>query len=181
MVIKNKTQFTKECMEGAMRASNFDNNRYKLFKLIYNVFGLIFGMMSVRYLVFWLSGKENPDIFMIVFYGILSAVFLFIGMYMMDRNNRNNFNGIYSKMIGITFSYEIDADTVVVNDDEDTESFGWDEFEKWRQDADNFYLFVSCCNCLVISKKGFTEGTETDLKELLRAVFGLRAQQQNEK
>ena len=37
MTIKNETAFTKECMEGAMRASNFDNSRYKTFKLIYNI------------------------------------------------------------------------------------------------------------------------------------------------
>ena len=51
MTIKNETAFTKECMEGAMRASNFDNSRYKTFKLIYNMFGLIFGMMMIRELV----------------------------------------------------------------------------------------------------------------------------------
>ena len=27
MTIKNETAFTKECMEGAMRASNFDNSK----------------------------------------------------------------------------------------------------------------------------------------------------------
>ena len=35
MTIKNETAFTKECMEGAMRASNFDNSRYKTFKDVY--------------------------------------------------------------------------------------------------------------------------------------------------
>ena len=51
MTIKNETAFTKECMEGAMRASNFDNSRYKTFKLIYNMFGLIFGMMMILSLI----------------------------------------------------------------------------------------------------------------------------------
>ena len=52
MTIKNETAFTKECMEGAMRASNFDNSRYKTFKLIYNMFGLIFGMMMISCLLY---------------------------------------------------------------------------------------------------------------------------------
>ena len=38
MTIKNETAFTKECMEGAMRASKIDKSRYKTFKLIYNMF-----------------------------------------------------------------------------------------------------------------------------------------------
>ncbi|MGN0318446.1 MAG: YcxB family protein [Lachnospira sp.] len=182
MVIKNKTQFTKECMEGAMRASNFDNNKYKLFKLIYNMFGLIFGMMLVRYLVFWLTGQEEADIFMMVFYGIVSGVFLYIGMVGLDRNNRKNYHNIYGKMIGVTFSYEIDSETITVTDEEDdADSFIWDDFIKWNQDQDNFYLFVSNDNCLVISKKGFTEGTEADFRELVKAIFGIRAQETEQK
>ena len=59
MTIKNETAFTKECMEGAMRASNFDNSRYKTFKLIYNMFGLIFGMMMIRELVLKMTGNEQ--------------------------------------------------------------------------------------------------------------------------
>ena len=57
MTIKNETAFTKECMEGAMRASNFDNSRYKTFKLAYNLFGLIFGMMMIREIVLKMTGN----------------------------------------------------------------------------------------------------------------------------
>ena len=42
MTIKNETAFTKECMEGAMRACEAGNSRYKTFKLIYKLFGIIF-------------------------------------------------------------------------------------------------------------------------------------------
>ena len=80
MTIKNETAFTKECMEGAMRASNFDNSRYKTFKLIYNMFGLIFGMMMIRELVLKMTGNEQADTFMIVLFGLVAVVFLYIGM-----------------------------------------------------------------------------------------------------
>ena len=52
MVIKNKTLFQKEYVEAAMHAANFDDNKYKFFKIVYNMFGLLFGMGCVRYLVF---------------------------------------------------------------------------------------------------------------------------------
>ena len=48
MVIKNKTLFQKEYVEAAMRAGNFDDNKYKFFKIVYNMFGLLFGMGLVR-------------------------------------------------------------------------------------------------------------------------------------
>ena len=42
--MKNRTLFKQEYIDAAMRASNFDNNKYKIFKTIYNIFGLLFGM-----------------------------------------------------------------------------------------------------------------------------------------
>ena len=75
MTIKNETAFTKECMEGAIRASNFDNSRYKTFKLAYNLFGLIFGMMMIRELVLKMTGNEQADTFMIVLFGLVAVVF----------------------------------------------------------------------------------------------------------
>ena len=43
--MKNRTLFKQEYIDAAMRASNFDNNKYKIFKMIYNIFGLLFGMV----------------------------------------------------------------------------------------------------------------------------------------
>ena len=97
MTIKNETAFTKECMEGAMRASNFDNSRYKTFKLIYNMFGLIFGMMMIRELVLKMTGNEQADTFMIVLFGLVAVVFLYIGMIGMDKSNKKKFHNIYGK------------------------------------------------------------------------------------
>ena len=33
--MKNRTLFKQEYIDAAMRASNFDNNKYKIFKMIY--------------------------------------------------------------------------------------------------------------------------------------------------
>lgn len=180
MVIKNKTLFQKEYVEAAMRAANFDNSKYKFFKLVYNLFGLLFGMGCVRYLVFQVMGSEDADWFMIIFYGLAAAIFLYIGMIGMDKSNRRRYYNTYSRMVGITFSYEIDADNIIVTDEEnDSDTFKWDEVIKWCEDADNIYLFVAAHNCLVINKDSFTEGTAKDLKELATAIMTLRDDDDN--
>ena len=61
MVIKNQTKMKKEHIQAVMRAANFDNDRYKKFKLMYNFFGLLFGMMFVRYLIFEMLGSSERD------------------------------------------------------------------------------------------------------------------------
>ena len=181
MTIKNETAFTKECMEGAMRASNFDNSRYKTFKLIYNMFGLIFGMMMIRELVLKMTGNEQADTFMIVLFGLVAVVFLYIGMIGMDKSNKKKFHNIYGKMVGIKFSYEIDAENIIITDEEnDSDTFSWDDVVKWNQDTDNIYLFVGDDNCLVVSKKGFTAGSADDLRQLADAVIGMRNEAGNE-
>jgi len=181
MTIKNETAFTKECMEGAMRASNFDNSRYKTFKLIYNMFGLIFGMMMIRELVLKMTGNEQADTFMIVLFGLVAVVFLYIGMIGMDKSNKKKFHNIYGKMVGIKFTYEIDAENIIITDEEnDSDTFSWNEVVKWNQDPDNIYLFVGDDNCLVVSKKGFTQGSADDLRQLADAVIGMRNEAGNE-
>lgn len=181
MTIKNETAFTKECMEGAMRASNFDNSRYKTFKLAYNLFGLIFGMMMIREIVLKMTGNEQADKFMIVLFGLVAVVFLYIGMIGMDKSNKKKFHNIYGKMVGIKFSYEIDAENIIITDEEnDSDTFSWDDVVKWNQDTDNIYLFVGDDNCLVVSKKGFTAGSADDLRQLADAVIGMRNKAGNE-
>ncbi len=181
MTIKNETAFTKECMEGAMRASNFDNSRYKTFKLAYNLFGLIFGMMMIREIVLKMTGNEQADKFMIVLFGLVAVVFLYIGMIEMDKSNKKKFHNIYGKMVGIKFSYEIDAENIIITDEEnDSDTFSWDDVVKWNQDTDNIYLFVGDDNCLVVSKKGFTAGSADDLRQLADAVIGMRNEAGNE-
>ena len=140
MTIKNETAFTKECMEGAMRACEAGNSRYKTFKLIYKLFGIIFAMMMVREFVMKLTGNVHADTFMILLFGVVAVVFLYIGVIGMDKSNR----------------------------------FSWNEVVKWNQDSDNMYLFVGDDNCLVVSKKGFTQESADDLRQLADAVIGMR-------
>ena len=168
--MKNRTLFKQEYIDAAMRASNFDNNKYKIFKMIYNIFGLLFGMGCIRYLIFQIMGSEEADWFMVIFYACAAAVFLYIGMIGMDRSSKRKYHNIYSRMVGITFTYDIDAEYIVVTDEEDDkDTFSWE----------NIYLFVSADDCLVINKEGFVEGTYKDLIELATAVMGLRDDEEN--
>lgn len=179
MVITNKTTMSEAAVKGAMRASNFDNNRYKTFKGIYNVFGLVFGIMLVHTLAGRILGEAGQDQLLVWLYGIATAVFLYLGMYGMDRNNYKRFQRMYGKMQGHTFSYEIDSEEIRVTDDEqDSDSILWKDILKWEQDADYFYLFAGETECLIIDKNGFGEGTQQDLKELAAAVMGLRKQEE---
>lgn len=143
-------------------------------------FGLLFGMGCIRYLIFQIMGSEEADWFMVIFYACAAAVFLYIGMIGMDRSNKRKYHNIYSRMVGITFTYDIDAEYIVVTDEEDDkDTFSWDDIIKWNQDTENIYLFVSADDCLVINKEGFVEGTYKDLTELATAVMGLRDDEEN--
>ena len=181
MTIKNETAFTKECMEGAMRACEAGNSRYKTFKLIYKLFGIIFAMMMVRELVMKLTGNVQADAFMILLFGVVAVVFLYIGIIGMDKSNRRKFHNIYGKMVGVKFLYEIDADIIITDEENDSDTFSWNEVVKWNQDPDNIYLFVGDDNCLVVSKKGFTQGSADDLRQLADAVIGMRDETGNSK
>lgn len=180
MMIINKTKLTQEAVKGVMHANNFENNRYKTFKIIYNAFGLLFGMMFIRYLIFQMISSAQADKMMLWLYGIVTAIFLYIGLYGMDRSNLKKFQNLYCKMVGITFTYEIDSDGIKVTDaEDDSDLFEWDKVIKWNQDAENFYIFVGIMECLVISKKGFEQGDEKDFKELVKAVMELRKMQED--
>lgn len=180
MIIENKTKISDKSIDGVMRASNFDNDRYKTFKLVYNLFGLLFGMMLVRSLVAHMLGSSEADTFLTVFFAAGTGIFLYIGMIGMDKSNRKRFHNIYSRMKGITFTYCIDSEEIKVTDEEnDSDLFKWESVIKWAQDMENFYLFVSNENCLIIDKKGFINGTEQDFKELATAVFTIRKQQES--
>lgn len=174
MVIKNKTVITEAAVKGAMYAANFDNNRYKTFKIIYNVFGLAFGMMLVRTLVFWVLGKGG-SVGELVLYGLSAAVLLYIGMIGMDKSRRRQFHQTYAGMINRSFFYEIDSEHIyVVDEDKETDQISWNDIIKWTQDTGYFYLFLGNTKCLILDKKGFEGEGALDLKELAAAVMGLR-------
>lgn len=178
MIIKNKTTISESAVLGAMRASNFDNNRYKTFKIIYNVFGLAFGMMLVRSLVFSAQGKGGST-GEILLYGGSALVLLYLGLFGMDRSNRKRFRQAYADRKNRTFYYEIDSSTIQVIDDAGgKEERSWQEIIKWRQDIDYFYLFFDSTACLILDKKGFDEAGAKHLKELATAVMAMKEQEE---
>lgn len=178
MTIINQTTFKSETIKGVIRASNFDNNRYKTFKLIYNLFGLLFGMMVVRYLVLEMIGSTKADKVMLWFYIFVTTILLYLGMIGMDRNTKHKFEAAYKQMIGVTFTYEISSDDIVMTDqDQDSEEFSWDKVIKWNEDQDYFYLFVDAVDCLILDKKGFQNGQQKDFKQLITAIMAVRSEQ----
>ena len=178
MVIKNQTKMKKEHIQAVMRAANFDNDRNKKFKLMYNFFGLLFGMMFVRYLIFEMLGSSERQPVMMVLYGIVGAVFLYIGMYGMDKSNYKKYYRIYGNMIGITFTYEADSEGIRMTDEEgDNEFFEWERMLKWVEDLDSFFVYMGLEECLILDKNSFVEGTDINFKELLTAVAGLKKEE----
>lgn len=175
MLIKNSTVFTKETLEGLNRASNFANEKYKKFKLIYNLAGIIFLMLFVRYMVLLLTNDDKKDIFLTVFYAVAAVVFLFIGMYLMDRDNKRRFNNLYKNMIGVEFKYEIDSDTIKVEDaDGDVDILKWEDVLRVEKDAKYIYIFFNNEECLSLLRTGFTSCTDKDLLELSTAILATR-------
>lgn len=175
MVLKNNTKMTKEHIKAVMRASNFENNRYRSFKLFYNFFGLLFGMMFVRYLIFNMLGSSRQNNVLLVLYGAVTVVFLYIGVYGMDRSNYKKYYRIYGNMVGITFTYEIDSDGInVIDEENDNEFFEWNCVVKWTEDLDRFFVYVGVEECLILDKNAFVEGESKDFKELITAVMALR-------
>ena len=194
MVIKNTTQFKKENIKSVMNASQFDNNKYKTFKLIYNGFGLLAGMMFVRYFIFNMMGNGQYDKAIMYIFGIAAIISLYLGMYGMDRDNMKRYTKMYQGAVGVTYNYEIDSENVKVTidavkkADKDKEmeeqaaadegyEIPWDKVTKYVQDADNYYVFTGEMEALVMSKKGFIEGESKEFGELARAIMAMRDMQ----
>ena len=146
MVIENTTVFKKEYIKRIMWANNSDDNKYKRFKLIYNTFGLVAGMMFIRYFIFDAMGNVQTSKPLMYIYAIEAAVCLYIGMYGMDRNNLKSYNKLYANMDNVKFIYNIDNTGITV--------------------ADNFYFFVGSEECLVVNKNGISKGSIRELYDL---------------
>ena len=167
MVIENTTVFKKEYIKRIMWANNSDDNKYKRFKLIYNTFGLVAGMMFIRYFIFDAMGNVQTSKPLMYIYAIVAAVCLYIGMYGMDRNNLKSYNKLYANMDNVKFIYNIDNTGITVADDDgDSELFEWERVVKLKQDIDNFYFFVGSEECLVVNKNGSTKGSIRELYDL---------------
>lgn len=179
MVIQNKTIIKKEHIRAVMRASNFHNESYKRFKMIYNMFGLLFGMLFVRFMMFHMLGRSQENMTLLVLYGVLAVVFLYIGMQGMDRGKYKKYYRVYGNMIGVEFTYEIDSEGINVTDtDGDSEYVAWKDVLKWEEDMDSFFVYVAMEECLILDKHAFTAGESADFKELITAVMELRKEQE---
>ena len=170
MVIINDTVFSKKYIEEIRMLKTDASDKYKIFKVIYNGFGLIFLFVFIRGLVSIFLAKEDADVLMTIFYGIIAAVFLFIGMFWMDRSNRKTFQLQYKGMVGVKLHYEIDSEQIMVSDgDDESDYFTWDMVDSYQDTKDTFYLSLEGNDCLPVDKTGFTEGEFKDLLDLTKA------------
>lgn len=171
MIIKTSTIMQDDTYKKVFRASNFDNNKYKTYKIVYNLTGLLIGMVWIRELVMYMTGRNSVGMPLLILMGAACIFCLYTGMTGMDKNIRQ-YKKIYGPMSGHTFIYEIDSSNInVICDDGDIDEISWREVVKWEEDMDYIFLFFNDLEALVLSKKDFSEGTSKDMKELCEAVM----------
>jgi len=181
MVIKNTTTYTNKTIEKAAIASNYNNEQYKRKKLAFNFVGLVSGMVTVSILSRNIISQSADAMLLAILFGIICAVCLFIGMYVIDKNKYAAFHKKYSDRIGKVYHYEIDSENIEVKNDGEVAVLHWLEVKFFSEDKDNFYLFFNEFDWIALSKKGFTSCSEKDLKMLYRAIEWEKKTQENKK
>ena len=172
-MIKNKTKITQEAVKAAMVASNFSDDRYKKIKVIYNFFGLLSGIMFVRYLSLQLLGSDEANTGFTVLFGVVTAVFLFIGMYGMDKSKIKIFRQVYQDIMDTYIEYVIDNEGIGIGHEDnevDKNMILWKNISHWKEDVDYFFIFMDDKTAFIIKKSEFTQGSASDLKKMLTSL-----------
>ncbi len=170
MTIENKTIFQKEYIRTMVWAGHAADEKYKRFKLIYNMFGLLAGMMCVRCAVFDITGQQTGGRSFIYIYGAVAAVCLYIGMYGMDNQQFKKSRDKYKDIVGTAFIYRMNQERIeIAIGEKDVISFGWNDIEQIRQDMNCFYIYMKEQElCFVMDKRGFITGDVAAMQRLLR-------------
>ena len=173
MVIKNTTKYTNKTLEKAAIASNYNNEKYKKKKLLFNFAGLVSGMVMVSILSRSFAANESVNMIAVILFGIICAFCLFVGMYYIDKSKDAIFQEKYSFKVGETYHYEIDAENIEVRKAiyEEERVISWVDVKFLSEDKDNIYLFCSEYEWEALAKNGFTSCTDKDLKLLYKAVL----------
>jgi hypothetical protein len=108
-----------------------------------------------------------------------------MGMYQLDRVKYNQIKSDYAKR-GITkIDFEVDAEDITMTAGGKTCICKWKNVTKWMEDGNNFYLFIGDVDaendeeeCIIISKKGFTQCTAKDMKQLCAAIMQARREEE---
>lgn len=178
MVIKNTTNCTKNLYRQAAIMCNNKNESYRKKKLIYNLAGLVSGMVGVSIMSRQLLSSGDYNIVIILPFLAVCGFCLFMGMYYLDKNTCDKvINGYTQKNIS-SFDYEIDAEEILIKASGKECIYRWTDIKNWTEDVHNFYLFTEESenelvygDCIIIDKHGFTECGANDMKMLCKAVM----------
>lgn len=169
MIIKNTTSCSNNMFRQAAVMSNNKDAAYRRKKLVYNCAGLLCGMVAVAIMSRQLASTGDYNLWLMLPFLAVCAFCLFMGMYYLDKNKYNQIKASYAADGISEINYEIDSEEILVIRGGQTETVSWTNVTNWAEDVNNFYLFGE--RSLIISKKGFTECSATDFKDLCRAVM----------
>ena len=180
MIIKNTTTCNNNMINQAAVVSNSKIETYRKKKLIYNCIGLLSGMTAVSIMARQLASTGDINIYIIIPFVAVCGFCLFMGMYYLDRNKYNQIKQYYSGMGCTSIQYEIDSEEIIVKAGSKQCTYRWDDAVSWMENQNYFYIIYDTESepetyilgeCLIISKKGFTQCTVYDLRQLCGAVM----------
>jgi hypothetical protein len=131
-----------------------------------------------------------------------------MGMYQLDRVKYNQIKSDYAKRGITKIDFEVDAEDITMTAGGKTCICKWKNVTKWMEDGNNFYLFIGdieaqndegkaeddgvvnevaenadvkdfvAGDCIIVSKKGFTQCTAKDMKQLCAAIMQARREEE---
>jgi hypothetical protein len=188
MVIKNTTVCDKNICRQAAMMINSKDEKYRRCKLAFNGIGLVFGIVAVSIVSRQLMSTGDYNIWAVLPFLLVCGVCLYVGMYYLDRNKCNRIRAEYAEKGIERIDFEIDSEEIAVISGQKKCVVPWTGIRKWLEDVGNFYLLMDetqeaenihdliAGNTIIISKKGFTQCSSRDMKQLCGAVMEARRQ-----
>ncbi len=183
MVIKNTTVCDKNVCRQAAIMINSKNEAYRRKKLVCNGVGLFAGIAAVSIMSRQLSKTGDYNTWVILPFLAVCAVCLYLGMYFFDRNKYRQIKAEYTSKGIERIDFEVDSEEIALISGDRRCTVKWESIRKWLEDSDNFYLIMYddseipeliAGNCIIMSKKGFTQCSARDMKQLCGAVMEAR-------
>lgn len=180
MVIKNTTICNKNVYKQAAMMINSRDEAYRKKKLIYNFAGLLAGISAVGIMSRQIINTGDYNMALMLPFLIVCAFCLFMGMYYLDKNKYNQIQQSYAAKGIQSIDFEIDAEDIMMSSGGKKYICKWTNISKWMEDVNNFYLIMKEedkdnelieGNCIIISKKGFTQCSASDMKQLCNAIM----------
>lgn len=180
MVIKNTTICNKNVYKQAAMVINSKDESYRKKKLVLNFVGLLSGISAVGIMSRQIISTGDYNMFLMLPFLVVCAACLFMGMYYLDRNKYNQIQQSYAAKGIQSIDFEIDAEDITMISVGKSYVCKWTNITKWMEDVNNFYLFIKDVDkdnelitgdCIIINKKGFTQCSAKDMKQLCDAIM----------